>query len=191
MAYNKVIYGAQTLIDLTADTVDAEHLLAGRTAHDKSGEVITGTCDYDAATGDATVTAPDLLAGKTAYAVGTKVTGTMADKGAVTGTIATAAGEYIVPAGYHNGSGKVAISATEQAKIIAENIKSGVTILGVSGTYTGVALQVQAKSVTPSTSQQIIQPDLGYDYLSQVTVAAIPYSEELDAVTGGITVTIG
>ena len=57
MAYNKVVYGAQVLIDLTADTVDPEHLLLGKTAHDQSGEVITGTCSYDADTGDATAAA--------------------------------------------------------------------------------------------------------------------------------------
>ena len=48
----------------------------------------------------------------------------------------------------------------------------------------------QAKSATPSWSEQIITPDEGYDYLSQVTVAAIPYSES-ENVAGGITVTIG
>ena len=190
MAYNKVVYGAQTLIDLTEDTVDAEHLLTGVTAHDKSGEIITGTCDYDAATGDATAEAADILAGKTAYVNGGKVSGSMPDKGAVTGTIASAEGEYTVPAGYHNGGGKVAISATEQAKIIPGNIKSGVTLLGVSGTYSGPAIQAQAKEVVPTTSQQIIQPDAGYDYLSQVAVAAIPYNEAVNE-AGGITVTIG
>lgn len=190
MAYNKVVYGAQVLIDLTEDTVAPEHLLTGKTAHDKSGETITGTCDYDAATGDATAAAADLLAGKTAYASGVKVTGTMPDKGAVTGTIATKDGEYTVPAGRHNGSGKVTISATEQAKIIPGNIKSGVTILGVSGSYGGEAVSAQEKTVTPSTSQQIISPDTGYDYLSKVTVAAIPYNEESNA-AGGTTVTIG
>lgn len=190
MAYNKVVYGEQTLIDLTNDTVDPEHLLAGKTAHDKSGEVITGTCTYDADTSDATAEAADILAGKTAYVNGAKVSGAMPDKGAVTGTIASKEGEYTVPAGYHNGSGKVAISATEQAKIIPGNIKSGVTILGVSGSYSGAAIQAQAKSITPTTSQQIVQPDAGYDYLSQVTVAAIPYSETSNA-AGGTTVTIG
>ena len=190
MVYNKVVYGAQTLIDLTEDTVDAEHLLTGVTAHDKSGEVITGTCAYDAATGDATAEAADILAGKTAYVNGEKVSGSMPDKGAVTGTIASAEGEYTVPAGYHNGGGKVTISATEQAKIIPGNIKSGVTLLGVSGTYSGPAIQAQAKEVVPTTSQQIIQPDAGYDYLSQVAVAAIPYNEAVNE-AGGITVTIG
>ena len=190
MAYNQVIYGEQVLIDLTTDTVDPAHLLAGITAHDKSGEVITGTCDYDAATSDATAEAADILAGKSAYVKGVKVGGAMQDKGAISGTIAAKDGEYNVPAGYHNGNGKVSISATEQAKIIPSNIKAGVTILGVSGEYSGEAVQAQEKEVTPSTSQQIIQPDTGYDYLSKVTVAAIPYSEASNA-AGGITVTIG
>ena len=43
MAYNKVIYGGNTLIDLTSDTVTTEDLVQGTTAHDKSGALITGT----------------------------------------------------------------------------------------------------------------------------------------------------
>ena len=42
MAVNKVIFGAETLIDLTGDTVAPEVLLAGYTAHDASGEPLTG-----------------------------------------------------------------------------------------------------------------------------------------------------
>ena len=190
MAYNKIIYGAQILIDLTEDSVDAQSRLKGKTAHDKSGETITGICEYDADTSDATAAAGEVLTGKTAYVGGEKVTGTMPDKGAVTGTIATKEGEYSVPAGYHNGNGKVGISATEQAKIIAENIKSGVTILGVPGSYGGPSIKSQAKEVTPSTSQQVVKPDTGYNYLTQVTVGAIPYNET-DNSAGGITVTIG
>lgn len=146
--------------------------------------------EYEDPTGDATAQASDILAGKTAYVKGAKVSGSMPDKGAVTGTIAAKDGEYIISAGYHNGGGKVSISATEQAKIIPGNIKSGVTILGVSGGYSGEAVRVQEKAVTPSTSQQIIQPDTGYNYLSKVTVAAIPYTEEAND-AGGTTVTIG
>ena len=44
MAINKVIYGGETLIDLTGDTVTADKILSGFTAHDKGGEPITGTC---------------------------------------------------------------------------------------------------------------------------------------------------
>jgi hypothetical protein len=43
MAVNQVIYGSETLIDLTSDTVTPDKLFTGVTAHSASGEVITGT----------------------------------------------------------------------------------------------------------------------------------------------------
>lgn len=58
-------------------------------------------------------------------------------RGAVAGTISTKSEQYTIPAGYHNGNGTVGIDVAEQAKIIAENIKNGVTILGVLGTASG------------------------------------------------------
>lgn len=189
MAINKVIYDGNTLIDLTGDTVSTATLLSGATAHDNSGTVITGACTYDADTSDATAVVAEILATKTAYSNGTKLTGTMPNNGAVSGTISTVAGQYTVAQGYHDGSGKVQISSTEQAKIIAGNIKSGVQILGVTGTYTGAAISAQSKTVTPTSAQQTVLPDAGYDYLSQVTVNAIPYVESANAY--GTTVTIG
>lgn len=42
MAKNKIVYGNETLIDLTEDTVSSENLLSGATAHDRSGEQIQG-----------------------------------------------------------------------------------------------------------------------------------------------------
>lgn len=187
---NKVVFNGDTLIDLTSDTVEAAKVLYGYTFHHKSGEIQTGTCTYDADTSDATASASEILATKIAYVNGAKVTGSMVNNGAVTGTISTKAQEYTIPTGYHDGSGKVSISATEQAKIIASNIKSGVVILGIEGTYTGEAISAQSKTATPSASQQTILPDSGYDYLSQVTVEAIPYTETQNS-AGGYTVTIG
>lgn len=137
MGISKVVYGGKTLIDLTGDTITADKLLSGITAHGKDGEEITGSCTYDSDTGDATATASEILLGKTAYAKGEKLTGTMANNGAVSGEISAKSESYTVPFGYHDGNGTVGISATEQAKIIADNIKKDIEILGVTGTYEG------------------------------------------------------
>ena len=191
MAVSKVIYGGTTLIDLTTDTVTADKLLTGITAHGKDGELIEGTCSFDANTQDATASASEILTGKTAYNKGAKITGTMKNNGSVKGKITTKAGKYTVPQGYHDGSGTVGIDSTEQAKLIPANIREGITILGVQGEMTGTEdARPQSKTVTPSTSQQTVLPDEGYNYLSQVVVNAIPYSES-DNSAGGKTVTIG
>ena len=99
---NQVIFGNQSLIDLRNDTITAENLLAGYTAHDASGEVINGS---------------------------------MQDNGAVTGVISMIAESYVIPKGYHNGEGSVSVDISETGKIIADNIKKGVSILGVTGNY--------------------------------------------------------
>ncbi len=189
MAINKVIYGGNTLIDLTGDNITPADLLAGKTAHDKSGASITGTCTFDSDTSEDTAVVAEILAGKTAHARGTELEGTMPNNGAVTGTITTKAQQYTIPQGYHDGSGKVSISSTEQGKIIASNIKSGISILGVTGSYSGEAVTAQAKTVSPLTTQQVVTPDAQYDYLSQVTVNAISYVET-DNSAGGKTATI-
>ena len=108
------------------------------------------------------------------------------NRGAADGSVSTVDGDYTIQAGYHNGSGKVSIAAAEKLKLIASNIKSGVTILGVVGTYIGEALKAQAKSVTPTKSKQTITPDEGYDALSSVEVAAIPDAyQDVTGVTAG------
>ena len=188
---SKIIYDGNVLIDLTSDTITAADLASGKTAHDKSGAPIPGTNTFDSDTSDDTATAAEILATKTAHARGTALTGTMPNNGAVNGTISTLDGDYTVPQGYHDGSGKVSISTTEKSKIVAGNIRQGVTILGVEGTMSGSEdVNAQTKTVTPTASAQTVTPDTGYNYLTQVTVNAIPYSES-DNSAGGVTVTIG
>lgn len=187
---NKVVFGSDTLIDISDTTADPSKVLASEKFYDRSGAPQTGACTFDADTSDADATASEILLTKTAYVNGNKLTGAMPNRGAVAGTISTVDGTYSIQNGYHDGSGTVEIDSTEQAKIIAGNIKEGVEILGVTGTYTGEGVSAQAKTATPSTAQQTILPDSGYDYLSQVTVAAIPYTET-DNQQGGKTVSIG
>ena len=190
MAISKVVYGNTTLIDLTSDTIAAADLAYGKTAHGADGSLITGISTKDSDTTDANATAAEILSGKTAYVNKNKLTGTMTNRGGVTGTINTVAGTYSIQSGYHDGSGTVGIDSTEQAKIIAGNIKDGVEILGVTGTYTGEGVTAQTKSATPYTTAQTILPDSGYDYLAEVDIAAIAYVET-DNAAGGKTVTIG
>lgn len=85
---------------------------------------------YD--TASANITSSDVLTGKTGFGSSGEVSGGMANNGSTSGTISTKAGSVSIPSGYTSG-GTVTISSTEQNKIIAGNIKSGVTILGVSG----------------------------------------------------------
>ena len=192
MANSKIVLSTgEVLIDLTADTVKEDKILKGYTAHGADGEVMTGTCTYDADTQDANASDAEILAGKTAYVKGTKKTGTMKNNGAVTGKISTKTGKYTVPQGYHDGSGTVQIDSTEQAKIIAENIREGVNILGVTGTMSGSEdVKSQSREVTPSFAEQVVLPGTGYTHLAQVTVAAISVSIT-DNSAGGKTVTIG
>lgn len=188
---NKVIYAGDTLIDLTSDTVTAADVLSGKSFHLKSGEQTTGTCTYDAYTSDADAAASEILLNKTAYVSGSKITGSMPNRGAVTGTISTKDQVYTIANGYHDGSGTICISDVERAKLIETNIRQGITILGVEGSMSGTEdVTAEAATVTPSSTQQVITPGTGYNYLSQVTVYAIPYTET-DNASGGVTVTIG
>lgn len=186
-----VLSNGTTIIDLTGDTVAEANVLAGSTFHDKSGALKEGTCTYDSDTSDDTVAASEILASKTAHARGVKLTGSMPNNGAQTGSITTKAQEVTIAQGYHDGSGKVSIASAEQAKLIPQNIRDGITILGIEGEMSGSEdVTAQAKSATPSWSQQVISPDTGYTHLSQVTVAAIPIAYS-DNAAGGQTVTIG
>ena len=189
---NKVIVDGSSLIDLTSDTAVAADVASGKYFHLRTGEQVQGTNTYDADTSDANAAASEILATKTAYVAGNKITGSMTNRGAVTGEIETisSGGAYTIPQGYHDGSGTVDIKSTEKEKIIATNIKSGIEILGVVGTYAGETVTAAAVNITPTFSSQTVTPPTGYDYISQANVAAIPYAEA-DNEQGGKTVTIG
>ena len=190
---NKVIYGGETLIDLTNDDVTRADVASGKQFHLPTGEITTGTNTYDADTSDATAVAAEILSGKTAYKAGQELTGTMPNRGSQTGSITTKAGTVTIQQGYHDGGGSVGIDSAEQAKLIATNIREGITILGVEGTMSGSeGVSATQASVTPYTTSQTITPaDLGdYNSITQINVAAIAYNES-DNAAGGVTVTIG
>lgn len=189
---NKVIIGAEVKLDLTGDDVTPDKLAKGIKAHDKSGAPIVGTSTYNADTSDATATAAEILQGKTAYAKGAKVTGTMPNKGAVTLNVIKKSVPVTIPMGFHDGSGKAQVDPAEAAKIIPENIRDGINILGVAGTMSGTeGAKPQAKTVTPTFEAQEITPDSPeYNFLSSVTVNAIPVSYT-DNEQGGQTLKVG
>ena len=190
MSRSKIIINGETYIDLTNDNVTASDVAYGKQFHLPNGDIETGTSTKDSDTTDATLLDAEAISGKTFYKGGTKHTGSMTNNGAVSGTISAKDEQYTIPIGYHDGSGKVGIATAEKNKIIGSNIKAGVSILGQLGTYSGESISAQAKTATPTFSQQIISPDNGYDYLSQVTVSAIPVTE-VENETGGTTVTVG
>lgn len=188
---NKVVYDGDTLIDLTSDTAAAADVLSGKYFHLASGQRTQGTCTYDSNTTDANATAGEILSGKTAYVNKNKVTGSMTNNGSNDVTVTSKSGTSI-PAGYYDGSGKAVIDSTSATNLVATNIRNGVTILGVEGTLSAEdGLTVGAISATPTSSQQVITAaSQSLDYITQVTVAAIPYTET-DNQQGGKTVVIG
>ncbi len=188
---NKVIIGTDTKLDLTQDDVTPEKLAKGIKAHDKTGAPIVGTNENDANTQDATAGAAEILKDKSAYVAGSKLTGTMPNNGAKTLQITDKAQPVAIPMGFHDGSGKAQIAEAEAAKIIPANIRKNITILGVSGSMSGSEdANPQAKEVTPGFSDQEILPDEGYNYLSAVTVKAIPVTYT-DNDAGGQTLKVG
>lgn len=192
MAVSKVVVGTEVLIDLTSDTVTANWLAKGITAHDKKGNKITGENTFDVDSSELTATTSEVLAGKTFAAGGEVLEGSMPNNEGKTYTISNADDVINIPIGFHDGSGKVTIAPEELAKLKnPQNIRNGVVLMGQPGEFTGEGeVTAQAKEVTPSFESQTVLPDEGVDYLSQVTVKAIPVTRTENA-AGGITVTIG
>ena len=106
--------------------------------HNGSGSI---TANSLASQTSGTSAAGQILSGYTAWVAGSKLTGSMANNGAVSQTL-NAGGSYTVPAGYHNGSGKVtanSLSSQTSATAAAAQILSGYTAWVNGSKLTGTA----------------------------------------------------
>ncbi|WP_342505606.1 hypothetical protein [Sporosarcina sp. FSL K6-2383] len=93
---------------------------------------LASNCFFIKASAEGTATTAQVLAGVPfSNEFDTGLIGTMPNRGAINQTITTQNGQSIIPAGYHNGAGKVTAAF---ANLIAGNVKQGVNIGGVVGT---------------------------------------------------------
>lgn len=184
-----VLSNGDVLIDLTQDDVKPEHVQKDIYFHDKTGARKQGTNTKTVDASNATAEAAEVLSGRTFGKGAEMQTGTMPDNSGQNIEISTLGGTPI-PKGYTDGSAIAKLSDSEIAKIVAGNIKEGVSILGVVGDYGADDISSQSKTVTPTFEKQVINPDPEYTFLSSVEVEAIKVDRK-DNEAGGVTVTIG
>ena len=132
----------------------------------------------------ATATAAYILTGKTAWVNGTKITGTMANRGEVTATL-NAGGSYTIPAGYHNGSGKVkanSLSSQTSATATASDIASGKTAWVNGSKVTGTYVSTSTNNIvkTKVATEAVFTVDISaytsrYKELTADNFAIYPY----------------
>lgn len=184
-----VLSNGDVLIDLTQDDVKPEHVQKDIYFHDKTGKRQQGTNTKTVDASNATAEAAEVLVGRTFGKGNEMQTGTMPDNSGQNIEISSLGGTPI-PKGYTDGSAVAKLSDSEVAKLVASNIKEGVSILGVVGDYGPDDISSQSKTVTPTFEKQVINPDGGYAFLSSVEVEAIKVDRK-DNEAGGVTVTIG
>lgn len=156
------ITGTSTKVNTSDANAVAGDIATGKTAY-VNGVKLTGThtCPPGLDTSDANATATDILTGKTAYVNGSKVTGTIPSVEAATITPGTldqtiSAGQYVAGAQTIKG----------EPNLLAENIKNGVSIFGVSGTYQSSGIDT---SDATATADQILEGATAYVKGQKVT----------------------
>ena len=167
---------AEAILQEKEEKILPENIKKDVVAFGVTGELVE--CD----TSDANATNTDILYNKTAYVDGEKLVGTMANNGSLNYTPSTSSQN--IPAGYTSGGTISAVTSSIDANIQQNNIKAGVTILGVTGNVEPDKPD-QTKTVTPTTSNQVIEPDTGYE-LASVTVNGVTSAIDSNITAGNI-----
>ena len=157
--------------DLDMITAGAGDVLSGKVIVDKEGEPLTGTLTLTGTAADSHV-----LAGQTYYNTDakTKRTGGMTNRGAVSQAL-NAGGSYTIPAGYHNGAGKVtanSLASQTSANAAAGHILSGKTAWVNGAKVTGNIAGLAGQTVTPGASAKTVSCSGKY-MTGNVTVSAV------------------
>ena len=157
--------------DLDVITAGAGDVLSGKVIVDKEGEPLTGMLALTGTAADSHV-----LSGQTYYNTDakTKRTGGMANRGAVSQAL-NAGGSYTIPAGYHNGAGKVtanSLASQTSANAAAGHILSGKTAWVNGAKVTGNIASLAGQTVTPGASAKTVSCSGKY-MTGNVTVSAV------------------
>ena len=122
--------------DLDVITAGAGDILSGKVIVGPDGEPLTGVLTLTGTAADSQV-----LAGKTYYNTDakTKRTGTMANQGSKSAAL-NCGGSYTIPAGYHDGSGRVtanSLASQTDATAAAGDLEAGKTawVKGAKGPW--------------------------------------------------------
>lgn len=204
---NKVQYGSTTLIDLTSDTVTADKLMQGYTAHDRSGALITGTATGGIDLATFTVTGSAATSVATCDKTFSECYSNLYKAHAIVNNVVDMLGEiyeqnqsYLTYVFYLNGVPSASLKYHSDGTIELLDEVPSLDSLRVTenGTYTPRSnhvynevvvnvpsgqptLQTKTATYTPTTSQQTaaITADAGYDGLDEVdiTVNAVPVAE--------------